>query len=87
MSSATASKKDQKKGANKSAPTKSAPSAAPAKSGPLVVATTVEDVPRIVGGRPDQAAFGAQQDALKREMETVQAQLSAVKEKIASLGK
>ncbi|CAE6455455.1 unnamed protein product [Rhizoctonia solani] len=87
MSSATASKKDQKKGANKSAPNKSAPGAATAKSGPLVVATTVEDVPRLVGGRPDQAAFNAQQDALKKEMETVQAQLSAVKEKIASLGK
>ncbi|CAE6523154.1 unnamed protein product [Rhizoctonia solani] len=87
MSSAAASKKDQKKGANKPAPNKSAPGAAPAKSGPLVVATTVEDVPRIVGGRPDQAAFNAQQDALRKEMETVQAQLSAVKEKIASLGK
>ncbi|KAH7343805.1 hypothetical protein B0J17DRAFT_713960 [Rhizoctonia solani] len=87
MSSATASKKDQKKGANKSAPNKSAPGAAAAKSGPLVVATTVEEVPRLVGGRPDQAAFNAQQDALKKEMETVQAQLSAVKEKIASLGK
>ncbi|CAE6439459.1 unnamed protein product [Rhizoctonia solani] len=87
MSSTTASKKDQKKGANKSAPNKSAPGAAATKSGPLVVATTVEDVPRLVGGRPDQAAFNAQQDALKKEMETVQAQLSAVKDKIASLGK
>ncbi|CAE7229228.1 unnamed protein product [Rhizoctonia solani] len=87
MSSATASKKDQKKGANKSAPNKSAPGAAATKSGSLVVATTVEDVPRLVGGRPDQAAFNAQQDALKKEMDTVQAQLSAVKDKIASLGK
>ncbi|CUA70194.1 putative protein C458,02c [Schizosaccharomyces pombe 972h-] [Rhizoctonia solani] len=87
MSSATASKKDQKKGANKPAPNKSAPGAAATKSGPLVVATTVEDVPRLVGGRPDQAAFNAQQDALKKEMDTVQAQLSAVKDKIASLGK
>ncbi|EUC57763.1 patatin-like phospholipase domain protein [Rhizoctonia solani AG-3 Rhs1AP] len=87
MSSTTASKKDQKKGANKPAPNKSAPGAAVTKSGPLVVATTVEDVPRLVGGRPDQAAFNAQQDALKKEMETVQAQLSAVKDKIASLGK
>ncbi|CAE6530877.1 unnamed protein product [Rhizoctonia solani] len=87
MSSAAASKKDQKKGANKPAPNKSAPSAAATKSGPLVVATTAEEVPRLVGGRPDQAAFNAQQDALKKEMETVQAQLSAVKDKIASLGK
>jgi 4-hydroxy-3-methylbut-2-enyl diphosphate reductase IspH len=84
MSSATASKKDLKKGANaKSAPTKSAPGAAPAaKSGPLVVATTVEDVPKAVGGRPDQAAFNAQQDALKKEIESVQSQLVRNLEKL-----
>ncbi|ELU45824.1 patatin-like phospholipase domain-containing protein [Rhizoctonia solani AG-1 IA] len=88
MPSATTSKKDQKKGANaKSAPTKSAPGAVVTKSGPLVVATTAEDVPKAVGGRPDQAAFNAQQDALKKEIDSVQAQLSVVKEKIASLGK
>ncbi|GJJ07457.1 hypothetical protein Clacol_001659 [Clathrus columnatus] len=38
-------------------------------------------------GKPDQAAYNAEQDKIKSEIEAVQAQLTAVKEKIASGGK
>ncbi|QRV72770.1 hypothetical protein RhiJN_00784 [Ceratobasidium sp. AG-Ba] len=80
-----APKKDQKKAAP-------APKSSGAKS-PAVVTPTTEsttagdDIPRLTGGRPDQAAFNAQQDVLKKEIDALKAKLDGVKEKIGSTGK
>ncbi|QRV87639.1 hypothetical protein RhiJN_15657 [Ceratobasidium sp. AG-Ba] len=85
MPSAAAPKKDQKKAAP-------APKSSGAKS-PAVATPTTEsaaagdDIPRLTGGRPDQAAFNAQQDALKKEIDALKAKLDGVKEKIGSTGK
>lgn len=75
MPSATASKKDQKNAAPAAKNAGTKPGAGAAKTAPVAIATTVEEVPRLTGGRPDQAAFNAQQDALKKEIDGVQAQL------------
>ena len=71
-----APKKDQEKAAP--AATKSSspkPPAAAAAPSAETGSTTTDDVPRLAGGRPDQAAFNAQQDALKKEIDAIQTQL------------
>lgn len=104
-SAAAASKKDQKKSTAVAEKTSGPNYAVTAPKADLAsIATTVEEVPRVTGGRPDQLAFNAQQEVLKKEIDGLQSQLvsttkvthtrmltpfsqSAVKEKIASLGK
>lgn len=70
-----APKKDQKKAAPAAAKSSSPKTPAAAALSAEAGSAPTDDVPRLAGGRPDQAAFNAQQDALKKEIDTVQTQL------------
>lgn len=70
-----APKKDQKKATPAAAKTSSPKPPAAAVPSAEAGAATTDDVPRLAGGRPDQAAFNAQQDALKKEIDAIQTQL------------
>ncbi|KAG8747548.1 hypothetical protein FRC10_000684 [Ceratobasidium sp. 414] len=83
MPSAAAPKKDQKK----AAPAVKSSSAKTPAAAPTTGFAAADDVPRVAGGRPDQAAFNAQQDALKNEIDALKSQLDTIKEKIGSTGK
>ncbi|KAG9104473.1 hypothetical protein FRC06_002129 [Ceratobasidium sp. 370] len=83
MPSAAAPKKDQKK----AAPAVKSSSAKTPAAAPTTGSAAADDVPKVAGGRPDQAAFNAQQEALKNEIDALKSKLDAVKDKIGSMGK
>ncbi|KIJ56667.1 hypothetical protein M422DRAFT_57342 [Sphaerobolus stellatus SS14] len=76
--------------AKKAAPPAAAPNGKPAAAAspkPEEISHDDTEVKTLAGGKPDQAAFHAEQDKIKADIEAVQVKLNAVKEKIASVGK